>query len=111
MTEETRYWFGRRAPDGAVRAWGARAIYQRQRIELLWDRQNWQPDEKPPVEFEDWINQIGLPWLRKTCTDRYITPDSSTVLLYEDGPYGIEASPQRSYGYLYIVAYEKGVAV
>jgi hypothetical protein len=101
------YWFGRRAPETAVRAWGARAIYQSQRIELVWDRQSWQPDQKPPQEFEDWINEIGLPWLRQECKDLYLRGDSSDVLTKNDGPYTIEASPQRSFGYLYIVAYER----
>jgi len=101
------YWFGRQPPATAVRAWGARAIYQNLRVELLHDRQSWKPDEQPPFEFEEWVNQIGLPWLRQECRDRYLRGDSSDVVSKSDGPYTIEASPNRSFGYIYIVAYER----
>jgi len=100
------YWFGRQPPATALRAWGARAIYQNLAIDLVWDRQSWQPDEKPPAAFEEWVNKVGLPWLRKECKARYLRGDSSEVLSFSDGAYTIEACPNRSFGYLYIVAYE-----
>lgn len=106
------HWFGLQPPERAVRAWGARAIYQhgtKWPIDLLPDRQSWRPDEQPPAEFEEWVNQIGLAWLRKEVTDLYLSPASEEVLRHDDGPYTIEASPRRSHGYLYIVAYERGV--
>jgi len=105
------YWFGRQPPADAVRAWGARAIYQNLAIDLLWDRQSWRPDEKPPAEFEQWVNKIGLPWLRQAVKDEWLPGDSDRVLTLDEGQYVMEACPNRSFGYLYICAYERVVPV
>src|SRR5215831_2061405 len=102
-TMTTSYWFGRHAPETAIRAWGARAIYHqgaRNPIELLWDRQSYKPDEPSDHEFESWINTVALPWLRAELNGQWVPSNSEQVFTFESGKYVIEASPQRSFGYI-----------
>ena len=64
-------------PAGAIRAWGARAIFHGYTnnyfVDLLWDRTDVQPEE-PRLEsdecpegkraFAKWVNDVAMPWLR-----------------------------------------------
>lgn len=117
MTTLIQSW-GRPVPKemtGKIAAtWGARAIYTGQQIDLLYDRQSWtpspdDPDAKPEQaadreRLSSWINHKGLPFLRKEAKRLYT--DESRVVSLDDGAFHIEASPQASYGYLYIRAWE-----
>ena len=110
------YEFGRLLPveTKAVRVtWGARAIYSRQYIDLLPDRQSW---AVPGVTDEDerrvhrkrlgaWINKTVLPWLNAKEQKRKLCNQSAVVRL-DTGNLHAEASPQSSYGYLYIRVWE-----
>jgi hypothetical protein len=114
--------FGRNIPEemqGKLAAtWGARAIFKCERwngykgyIDLVWDRQSLHVygDEDDGVKraveknLVDWINNKGLPAMRKQCES--LSGADADVETFDDGPYHIEASPQRSYGYLYIRAW------
>src|ERR1700694_1127834 len=101
------YWFGRRpTQEHITAAWGARAIFPPPSIQLLPDRQSWSDsnaDAHP--RLKEWINEKGLLWLRNEA--KSLSPMSSNVLIHEDGDFHIEASPQRSGGYLYIGAWKK----
>lgn len=91
------------------RYWGARAILARSEIDLLPDRQSVVLDEplsKADRAFMDWVNKKGLPWLRKHVRSSGLCPDSYARLKFEDGRFVIEATPNGSYGYLYIGAAE-----
>lgn len=90
--------------------WGARAIYQPQLknpIGLLPDRQTWNPtpaNNRPLLR--PWLDNEALPWLREHL--KGIGAGSNEVLVYhrtEHENYTLMASPQRSYGYLYIGAW------
>jgi hypothetical protein len=101
--------------------WGARAIYTNQHIDLLPDRQSWHVTgyseddaDQTSVCYEErrarmrplmnWINSKGLPFLRKESKQLYT--DDTRVVTLNDGVFHIEASPQASYGYLYVRAWE-----
>ncbi len=107
--------------DKILVTWGARAIYTRQAINLLPDRQSWyvagfskDVDELPDTESKlrratmhslmDWVNHKGLAFLRKE--SKRLFPEETRVVSMDEGPFHIEASPQASYGYLYIRAWE-----
>jgi hypothetical protein len=60
---------------------------------------------KPLVDsLSAWINKKGLPFLRKE--SRRLSSDESHVVTLDDGQFHIEASPQASYGYLYLRAWQ-----
>lgn len=114
--------WGRTPKDrtGIKNQYGARAIYTGQQIDIVWDRQAWwtegcdegngftteQSIQLKPLQ--EWINQKALPYLRKLAPSLY--GDENRVVEYNEGPFHIEASPQRSYGYLYIGAWEYATA-
>jgi hypothetical protein len=114
-------------PDGALVAWGARAIYRltdvstptrrdyRGRvtaratsrtvaeIDIPYDRQ----DRIGGYDrgFGAWLNKTALPALRKWCVKSYVTTDSADVFTLTDGSYTLTASPRASFGYLYLTAW------
>lgn len=117
--------WGRHVPQELHRqiaaAWGARAIYSGRQIDLLHDRQSWYVDgfsiddndpsstrygarQQAMKPLMSWINKVGLPFLRKE--SKTLDPDESRVVSRDDGLFHIEASPQRSFGYLYIGAWQ-----
>jgi hypothetical protein len=131
-----KHWFGLPVPEGVkpVRAWGARAILGNERvvkrvkrkgrtvgrdydtkvtIDMVGDRSQYRgPDITAPEAkaFFKWIDKTGLPELRKAADEAGLTPDEDrpiTVGKTGDGPkYTLVANPRKSYGYLYIVAWE-----
>ena len=104
--------------------WGARAIYQRVWVnekhgkrmvetlkatfDLLNDRQTFiraesvTDDDK--AAFVTWLNKTGLPKMRKAVEAAWLEGSSSELIEVVDGGYKIAASPNASYGYLYINA-------
>jgi hypothetical protein len=96
--------------------WGARAILQQRFIDIVWDRQGWnlltidelrtERERKAKLTLlTKWVNKKGLPWLRKQVEKQWIDGSDTIVLTLDDGLFHIEASPQASYGYLYIRAW------
>ncbi len=105
--------------------WGARAIYTETHaerhttrgalmkrppdafaIELLWDRQGMAGGtEASRKTLATWLDKTGLPALRKECSKLYVCPDHDTVINLELDGYAMVASPNASYGYLYISAW------
>jgi hypothetical protein len=99
--------FGRKAPDGAVVSWGARAIYDFDlrhgwQIDLLWDRQQATGSEAHRALLQEFLNKYALPRLRAECR---LGPDSQEVFSFDEGGWHVEASTQASHGYLYIGAW------
>lgn len=93
-------------PASSIRSWGARAILNRNQLDILHDRQTYtshegeaEADRHP---FFRWLNMVGLPHLKERRWD----PSSRDVYSFGDGPFVVEASTQGSHGYLYITAYE-----
>ena len=105
--QEQNHWFGRRPPmHGIAVAWGARAIFTSSRIDLLPDRQSWSDSNAETLSgLRQWINEKGLPRLRVVA--KRLGADDSHSVVYDDGDFHIEASPQKSGGYLYIGAWQR----
>jgi len=97
--------------------WGARAIWggYTDYIDLLPDRQQIQgpggiddgPVEESRMELSDWTNKTGLPALRKWAKN--VSQSSSEEFVIRDGLFGLRASPNGSYGYMYIRTWKLGV--
>jgi len=124
--------WGLQPPPTTPLAWGARAIYKlgsheekffengkrrknpktvtRASIDLLWDRQGSSRDEASTTEKDQkallqWVDNIGLPELRKLCVAKYLSGSSEDEVEFASDGYAIKASPRASYGYLYLVAW------
>lgn len=109
--------FGFPIPDSVtpVCYWGARAIYvcanyrikgSKDAIDLLGDRQTWKgDDEQAKADLLRWINKFGLPELRKWVATKCNGSSSRQLFTYHSGPYYLLASPNASYGYVYIGAF------
>ncbi len=107
--EPTEPLFGRRAPEGYEGArWGARAIYtDRCVIDILPDRQGFAGgDLKARKALMSWLNGTGLRDLRKLVKAQWLSRQSAEVVAVERDGYRLEASPQRSHGYLYMGAWK-----
>jgi len=99
--------FGFPIDEPRVAYWGARAIYKGYqddyRIDLLFDRQS---ADDANEEFINWVNNRALPWLRDEVRKQALATDSSKRLEYREFKYVLRATPNGSYGYLYIGAAE-----
>ena len=109
--------FGRPVPTeivekrGApVRYWGARAIFYPRRkhpIEILPDRQQCQcADGLDPKPLLEWLNTVGMKELQKLRDFKLLTGDSSAVVQFSDGEFTVQCSPNASFGYLYLGAWQ-----
>lgn len=78
-------------------------------VDLLHDRMEMcggTEDERKA--FSAWLDDIGLPNIRWQLADRRVTTRDNTVVERHDCVnYSIVASPNASYGYLYILAWRK----
>lgn len=114
MTDrKLEFGYNRGLPDGVAAAWGARTIWQDGQVGLLGDRtSNFGPGE-------DVLRIVALldagrfaaareEALRLFETGALTPRDDRDVVLYEDTELVIRGNPQRSYGYLYMVAYLTG---
>jgi len=99
--------------DGARIAWGARAIWQRGSVDILPDRQSWYgPSGDDPVERKQFASELNkilrVAWLRARelydTVDDFGADGAGVYTLYDDDKICITASPNASYGYLYIAA-------
>jgi hypothetical protein len=109
----------------------ARAIFEVSRnrdgtrtpyLSFLPDRQAWNDGHPlegggtPPDEEEKarrlalvgWVNETAIPALRRWTADEYILPSSERNFLLAEGSRGLVASPNGSYGYMYLVAWAYG---
>lgn len=87
-----------------VNYWGARAILKNYKIDLLHDRQNFDGPSNP--QFEQWLNETALPWLRAKVQELYLEGDDPQMLTLSQFKYELQATTNKSYGYLYIGAVE-----
>lgn len=108
--------------ENRVRWWGARAIYKGPwdkwapcDIDIVPDRQGWagityqenwgavsQDKIDEDKKFLDWAGKIGMKWLREKVKEIGLSTSDNQRLAFEEGPYKLIASPNGSYGYLYI---------
>lgn len=74
---------------------------------LLPDRMDCEGDEAETKALCAWLDKIGLPELRKRLCSEFVTPESHTIVAVDDGAYQLQASPRRSFGYLYLGAWRR----
>ena len=95
-------------PQLAVTAWwGARAIVEDhgRGFSLLADRQQIVGSPADQIKLAAWLDLIGLSWLRKEIELHPVIRADDTLHTLEAQGYRLEASGQRSFGYLYIGAW------
>lgn len=105
-------WFGYEPIEGAVMAWGARAIFNvrsENPLDILPDRQGWSGLESNTAEelFSQDISERILPEMQKMA--RYFNPDSTDRFVrYYDCKFNPDwfivamGAPLASYGYFYV---------
>ena len=98
--------WGIHAPAEAKVSWGARAIYRAPTgIDLLWDRQSMDGLKEDKEPLSKWINETGLPGLKKILKSDYLAGDEHREVEFREGGYVIKANPRASHGYLYMGAW------
>jgi len=95
--------WGLQPPEGVSVAWGARAIFEKGQIDLLWDRTSTMGDEKEVKKLGKWLNTKGLKGIRREVKN--LQTNAEYTVIYKDDKYTIRANPRRSYGYLYLCAF------
>ena len=103
--------FGRKFedPERTVRYWGARTIMSRGHLDFVPDRLGYvgpngertSREDPDSGAFKTWINDTAIPWIQGVAKHG-ITQDQVILMKSDDGLYEMTASPQNSYGYLYI---------
>lgn len=100
--------WGLPVPPGAQAAYGCRAIlsgrYPHQTIDVVWDRQDAAP-QPTPVAFDAFVNGPLSKWLQNRCGEKHIEPGGSDTFILDQGEFHARACANRSYGYLYVVAW------
>ncbi len=88
-------------------SWGARAIYNGQTVDLLWDRMGTSgADEGPAREaLLYWIDMYALPALREDIVKRYLPTNADETRVVASHGFTCSYSPRSSCGYLYIGAW------
>ena len=93
-------WGLRLAEEGPV--WGGRAIDNRGRPDLLWDRQQARGGSQAERQaLVDWVNSVGLPRLRRECADLHDEAPHNVMTIAEGG---YVAQAKRLGGYFYLGA-------
>lgn len=107
VTQITETWdgkiplpFGLKAPEGALWAWGYRAIKNSCGVSLVWDRQGHIGDV--PTKR---VDTVVIPILMEHGKD--IDSDDPKFYHYDFGEMKAVQSAQRSYGYIYGVVYAR----
>jgi len=59
------------------------------------------------MQLYKWLNEVGLPAIKKKLASGNMTGASSDWVEFEQGAYVIAATPNASHGYLYVGAWTK----
>ncbi len=86
--------------------WGARAIYNAKHGEIEFVPDRFEIKRKDNfVPLKNWLSKIGLDAIKKLIKTKRLREDSNEVLIFKDDNYIIKATPNGSYGYMYIAAH------
>jgi len=116
-----------KCPEKHPVEYGARAIYQMRSVPVQRKNRGNHTDYKTEIgldflrdrcslhvddgisrfPFIDWLNGKALRQLKKRLLDEGIPPNSDAVIEIHDGKYHLTASPNASYGYLYVNAWQE----
>jgi len=85
----------------------ARAIYEGNGVfSFLPDRQNSSGEDAQPLV--DWLNNEAYNYVKQGMRRDRTGTDSNGVFEVDEGKFNLWCSPNSSYGYLYIKAWEEG---
>ena len=105
-------WGLRREIPGArpSAAWGARAIFHHREyaLDFLPDRQSAVGAEADRRKLAQWLSKKrggGIKLLINALKAKLVTPSSDVTVRVDHGRYHAVASPQQSYGYMYVTAW------
>lgn len=92
-----------------IAAYGARTIFENGEIDIVHDRQSLLGGASQKKILWEWVHKIALPKLREHIKNNGWTSSSNETFTYENWRFKFEASPRRSYGYIYFTAYLRGL--
>lgn len=103
-------WGLQRNVPGASAAWGARAIFHHNgyHLDFLHDRQSAGGAEADRRRLAQWLSKKrggGIQLLINALKAKLVTPSSNVTVRVDHGRYHAVASPQQSYGYMYVTAW------
>ena len=110
MDTITLGWGLRKEIHGARAAWGARAIFHHREysLDFLHDRQSAGGAEADRRRLAQWLSKKrggGIQLLTNALKAKLVTPSSDVTVRVDHGRYHAVASPQQSYGYMYVTAW------
>ena len=88
--------------------WGARATFAEGELYFMPDRQEHIGDTVPVCALTNWINDTALSALKKYIKETNWSNDSKEVYTLNDSLFTLKASPNGSYGYMYLTATLRG---
>lgn len=105
--------YNRGLPEAISAAWGARTIWQDGQVGLLGDRVSTFGPPEEVLKIAAQLEGGAFVVAREQALHLYetgeLTPrDDREVVLFSDAGLIIKGNPQRSYGYLYMVAFLQG---
>lgn len=110
--------WGLRPAEGVKNWWGARGIYRDKCLDLLHNRMSFMgfpseaADGTDVQKLDKWLSTKALPYLRSWLEHSGNAPMSGErldIFVVGDG-YVLRANPNRSYGYMYLVAHVDATA-
>ena len=93
----------------ALAVYGARTLFQGDRIEFLHDRQSNLGSAPSSEALHSWLNGKAVPALKEHIVKQGWTWNTEETFTFETWSFLFEASPRNSGGYIYLSAYLKGL--
>ena len=110
MIDTAKLRWGLRSVEQAdyLAVWGARATFAEGELYFMPDRQEHIGDTVPVCALTNWINDTALSALKKYIKETNWSNDSKEVYTLNDNLFTLKASPNGSYGYMYLTATLRG---
>lgn len=106
MIDESKISFGfRPVRTDAIAFVGARTIFEHGDVSFIPDRCSHQGEDNAINRLSIWTVKKAMPELRKHIKRHGWKQDTREIFTFRDGQFLMEASPNASYGYLYISTY------
>ena len=106
MIDTAKLRWGLRSVEQAdyLAVWGARATFAEGELYFMPDRQEHIGDIVPVNTLVNWLNDTALPALKQHIKETNWSNDSKEVYTLNDNLFTLKASPNGSYGYMYLTA-------
>ena len=106
MIDTAKLRWGLRSVEQAdyLAVWGARATFAEGELYFMPDRQEHIGDTVLVCALTNWINDTALTALKKYIKETNWSNDSKEIFTRNDNLFTLKASPNGSYGYMYLTA-------